>query len=170
MRREISPGQPRAFTLIELLVVVAIIAILAAILMPALKTARDKARCAQCMSQIKQYGLGTQIYGNDYDEYLPQTTTAWILNLTSDGRLFVYYGKIEMPGKEPIGLNPIVQLIVVIARIQVFVPLKCLRSAHESKKRLDCFKDIGFYQRCSKTAVVVVVVDKERRTRRTHGG
>ncbi len=60
-----------AFTLIELLVVIAIIAILAAILFPAFARARENARKASCMSNMKQLGLGFIQYTQDYDEKLP---------------------------------------------------------------------------------------------------
>jgi prepilin-type N-terminal cleavage/methylation domain-containing protein/prepilin-type processing-associated H-X9-DG protein len=61
----------RGFTLIELLVVIAIIAILAAILFPVFAKAREKARQASCLSNVKQIMVGMLSYTQDYDECLP---------------------------------------------------------------------------------------------------
>ncbi|MEN6643067.1 MAG: DUF1559 domain-containing protein [Armatimonadia bacterium] len=61
----------RGFTLIELLVVIAIIAILAAILFPVFAKAREKARQASCLSNVKQLMVATLSYAQDYDETLP---------------------------------------------------------------------------------------------------
>jgi prepilin-type N-terminal cleavage/methylation domain-containing protein/prepilin-type processing-associated H-X9-DG protein len=65
----------RGFTLIELLVVIAIIAILAAILFPVFARAREKARQASCLSNVKQLILGHMMYVQDYDERFVYWTT-----------------------------------------------------------------------------------------------
>ena len=70
----------RGFTLIELLVVIAIIAILAANLFPVFARARENARKSNCQSNLKQIGLATMQYAQDYDETYH---LAWTLNPTT---------------------------------------------------------------------------------------
>src|SRR5436309_5924050 len=79
-----SRNRWRGFTLIELLVVIAIIAILAAILFPVFAQAREKARSTACLSNLKQVGMATRMYSQDYDEvlvpnylYSTDSTMAW---------------------------------------------------------------------------------------------
>src|SRR5437667_3800137 len=76
-----GPSQHRhparaGFTLIELLVVIAIIALLAGILFPVFAQAREKARAAVCLSNMKQMGLAFTMYAQDYDGVAVPTAIA----------------------------------------------------------------------------------------------
>lgn len=75
MKNRINGGScgdcSRGFTLIELLVVIAIIAILAALLLPALSSAKRRARLAQCQSNFHQISAACYVYANDYNDYFP---------------------------------------------------------------------------------------------------
>jgi prepilin-type N-terminal cleavage/methylation domain-containing protein len=71
----ISPGARPGFTIVELLVVISIIALLVAMLLPALSRVRASANSVQCMSNLRQIGHWGQVFINDHKGILPHQ--AW---------------------------------------------------------------------------------------------
>src|SRR5688572_29027100 len=85
-RRASSRAQAAAFTLVELLVVIGIIAVLMAILMPALSKARQASQTIKCASNLRQLGLATAMYTNENQGWLPYPTT--MPGVPGDGALW----------------------------------------------------------------------------------
>ena len=71
-----------SFTLVELLVVIAIIAILAAMLLPALQQARESGKSATCINNLKQQGMGFQMYAQENDDFVLRYSKNYVKNIS----------------------------------------------------------------------------------------
>jgi prepilin-type processing-associated H-X9-DG protein/prepilin-type N-terminal cleavage/methylation domain-containing protein len=77
-----SGGSATGFTLVELLVVIGIIALLISILLPALGRARESAQAVQCMSNLRQFGIGNRLYAHDFQ--------GWYVHIKTQGPVATY--------------------------------------------------------------------------------
>jgi len=104
----------KGFTLIELLVVIAVIAILASLLLPSLHRAKENAKAAYCLNNLKQWGLATQLYVLENNDLLPregfgnpttpqQLTDGWHFYLSQALGIPPYY---EMPWRTNAAIEP----------------------------------------------------------------
>jgi prepilin-type N-terminal cleavage/methylation domain-containing protein/prepilin-type processing-associated H-X9-DG protein len=101
----------RAFTLIELLVIIAIIAILASLLLPALHRASELARSVACLNNLKQWGQATQLFVVDNNDFLPKDGSpngisldeGWYIDLPRVLRIPTY---VEMPWRTNAAIDP----------------------------------------------------------------
>ena len=87
--------QAVGFTLIELLVVIAVIAVLAAILLPTLAKAKAKAQQTYCLNNVKQLALGTHLYVDDNNQWMPPMQDYLRMGFETSWRsyIFIYAGK-----------------------------------------------------------------------------
>ena len=102
-----------AFTLIELLMVMAIVAILTSLLLPALRRAKDMAKGIACLNNLKQWGMATQLYIAENDDFLPpdgksapldkDTTAGWYIQLPQQLGLPRYH---DMPWRKDPDVDP----------------------------------------------------------------
>lgn len=102
----------RGFTLIELLVVIAIIAILAAMLFPVFARAREAARKSACLSNLKQIGLASMMYMQDYDGYFPTAEHICNPHTKLIGQLMPYMKNVQIlycPSAPSMGVQQIVE-------------------------------------------------------------
>lgn len=109
------------FTLVELLVVIAVIAILAALLLPALNMARDKAKAIKCLSNLKQCGTAWISYGDDFNGFMPKNDLDGVVN-SNYNSWDAWIGQWRNTAKTTPGLNYITNVDVMRCPAHIFAP------------------------------------------------
>jgi prepilin-type N-terminal cleavage/methylation domain-containing protein/prepilin-type processing-associated H-X9-DG protein len=132
------PGSRNAFTLIELLVVVAVIGILASLLLPAVAGAKQRARATQCLSNLKQIGVGAQIYAHENDNQLQLDalipgSTSWATILATNVGLHTH-NVFLCPAYKPFNWENWLN----VYGIRRDPPAKCVRGPAGVFFRVDC--------------------------------
>jgi prepilin-type N-terminal cleavage/methylation domain-containing protein len=116
-----------AFTLIELLVVIAVIGILASLLLPALSRAKERAKVIQCLNNLRQNGLGVELYKGDHRDHFPPTVAR---EETGEAKQI----KFSIGGADPTG--PLIQ-------VAPSAPIRPLYGYLKQSETFHCPKDNG---------------------------